>query len=76
MREASTVRVYPGLENGWIGYEQLAGSRYASTKRAEIEALSCVRGYHVYTNINGQRLSESFDTLQRAHQRESGTLLP
>ena len=35
MREASTVRVYPGSENGWTGYEQLAGSRDASTKRAE-----------------------------------------
>ena len=42
IREASTVHVYPGLENGWIGYEQLAGSWYASTKRAEIEALTCV----------------------------------
>ena len=48
MREASTVCVYPGLENSWTGYEQLAGSRYASTKSAEIEVLSCMRGYHVY----------------------------
>ena len=48
MREASTVRVYPGLENGWTGYEQLVGSLYASIKRAEIEVLSCLRGYHVY----------------------------
>ena len=48
MQEASTVCVYPGLENDWIGYEQLVRSRYASTKRAEIEILSCVRGYHVY----------------------------
>ena len=48
MRAASTVHIYPGLENGWTGYEQLAGSWYASTKRAEIEVLSCVRGYHVY----------------------------
>ena len=48
MREASTVSVYPGLENGRTGYEQLAGSRYASTKRAETEVPSCVRGYHVY----------------------------
>ena len=50
MREASTVRVYPGLENGWTGYEQLEESRYASIKRAEIhvEVLSFVRGYHVY----------------------------
>ena len=51
MCEASTVRVYPGLENGWTGYEQLAGSWYASTKRAKIEVLSCVCGYH------GQRLA-------------------
>ena len=57
MREASTARVYPGLENGWTGYEKLAGSRYAPTKRVEIEVLSCMRGYH------GQRLLESFDTL-------------
>ena len=44
------MRVYSGLGNGWTGYEQLAGSRYiyASTKRAEIELLSCVRGYPVY----------------------------
>ena len=43
MREASTVPVYPGLEKlkGCTGYEQLAGLRYASTKKAEIEALSC-----------------------------------
>ena len=44
----STVRVYPDLEKGWTGYEQRAGSRYASTKSAEIEVLSCMRGYHVY----------------------------
>ena len=48
MWEVSTVCVYPGLENGWTGYEQLAGSRYASTKRAKIKVLSCVFGYHVY----------------------------
>ena len=48
MWEASTVHVHPGLENGWTGYEQLGGSCYAFTKRAEIEVLSCVRGYHVY----------------------------
>ena len=50
MREASTVRVYPGLENGWTGYEQPAGSQYTSTKRAEIEGLSCMRAYHMYKN--------------------------
>ena len=48
MREASTARVDSGLENSWTRYEQLAGSQYASTERAEIEVLSCVRGYHVY----------------------------
>ena len=48
MREASVVRVYPGLENRWSGYEQLAESQYAFTKRAEIQVLSCVCGYHVY----------------------------
>ena len=48
MQEASTVHIYPGLENSWTGYKQLAGSRYASTKRAEIDALNCVCGYHVY----------------------------
>ena len=48
MGEASTMPVYPGLENGWTGYEQLAESRYASTKKAEIEVHSCMRGYHVY----------------------------
>ena len=50
MWEASTVHIYPGLEtlNGWTRYEQLAGSRYPSTKRAEIEVLSCVHGYHVH----------------------------
>ena len=47
MWEASTVRVYLGLENGWIGYEQLAESRYASTKRAEIEVVSSVCVYCV-----------------------------
>ena len=50
MREASTVCTYPGLENSWTGYEQLAELRYASTKRVETEALSCMRGYHVYKN--------------------------
>ena len=53
MWEVSTVSIYPGLENGWIGYEQLAGSRYASTKRAELELLSCMRGYHVYKDRQG-----------------------
>ena len=48
MREANTVLISPGLEYGWAGYEQLAGSRYASTKRAATEILSCVRVYHVY----------------------------
>ena len=48
MWEVSTVRVYPGLENGLTGYEQLTRSQYASTKRAGIEVLSCVHGYHVY----------------------------
>ena len=38
----------PGLQNGWTRYEQLEGSWCASIKRAEIEVLSCVRGYHVY----------------------------
>ena len=51
MREASTVHVYAGLENGWTGYEQQAGSQYASTKRAEIEVLSCVCGYYAYKDI-------------------------
>ena len=32
--------IYQGLENGWNGYKQLAGSQYASTKRAEEEVLS------------------------------------
>ena len=50
MQEARTVCVYPGLENGWTRYEQLAGSQYASTKKDEIEVLSCVRGYRVYKN--------------------------
>ena len=53
MQEASTVRIYAGSENNWTGYEQLAGSRYTSTKRAELEVLSCVRGYHVYKKIKG-----------------------
>ena len=48
MGEVSTVHIYPGLENGWTGYKKLAGSQYASTKRPEIEVLSCMRGYHVY----------------------------
>ena len=48
MRDVSIVLVYPGLENSLTEYEQLAGSRYASTKGAEIEVLSCVRGDHVY----------------------------
>ena len=50
------------------GYEQLAGSRYASTKRAEIEVLSCVCVYHVYKDFR-QRLVESIDSLLTAHQR-------
>ena len=62
MREECTVCVHPGLENGWTGYEQLEGSRYASIKRAEIEVLSCVRGI-MCTKIDNQRLLESFDTL-------------
>ena len=32
----------------WTGYEQQAGSQYASTKSTEIEVLSCVHGCHVY----------------------------
>ena len=63
MQEASTVRVYPGSENDWTGYEQLAGSWYASTKGAEKEVLSCVCGYHMYKKINRQQQLESFDTL-------------
>ena len=63
MWEASTVCVYRGSENGWTGYEQLAGSRYTFTKRAEKEVLSCVRGYHMYKKINRQGLLESFDML-------------
>ena len=48
MQEVSIVHIHPGLEKGWAGYRQLAGSWYASTKRAEIEVLSCMRGYYVY----------------------------
>ena len=44
------MRVYPDLEKGSTGYEQRVGSRYASTKSAEIEVLSCIRGYHVHKN--------------------------
>ena len=29
------MHVYPGLENGWTGYEQLVGSRYASHGRSK-----------------------------------------
>ena len=50
MWEASTGHVYPGFGNGWAVYEQLRGSLYASTKRAEIEILSYVPGYHVYND--------------------------
>ena len=46
----STVPVYPDLGKASTGYEQRAGSRYASTKSAEIEVLSCMRGYHVYND--------------------------
>ena len=37
MRDSSTKRVSSGLENGYTEYEQLAESRNASTRRAEIE---------------------------------------
>ena len=47
MREMSTGHVYLGTENGWTGYEQLAGLRYVSTKRAELEVLNCVCDCHV-----------------------------
>ena len=46
----STVRVYPALEKGRTGYEQRAGSWYASTKSADIEVVSCMCGYHVYND--------------------------
>ena len=42
------MRVYPDLEKGWTRCKQRVGSRYASTKSAEIEVLSCMLGYHVY----------------------------
>ena len=35
------------FRNGWTGYEQLAGSKYASTKRAEVEKI--LRSYTVKT---------------------------
>ena len=44
------MHVYPGLENGWTGYEQLVGSRYAFTKRAEVQ-VSCMRAYHVFDTL-------------------------
>ena len=33
----TTEPVYPDLEKGWTGYKQRVGSRYASSKSAEIE---------------------------------------
>ena len=47
MWEVSTVCIYPGLENGWTGYEQLAESQYTTTKGAEIQVLSFVGVNHV-----------------------------
>ena len=40
------------FRKSWTGYEQRAGSWYASTKSAEIliEVLRCMRGYHMYKN--------------------------
>ena len=38
-------------ETGGGDKEQPAVSRYASTMNAEMEILSCVRGYHVYLDI-------------------------
>ena len=51
------MHVYPGLENGWTGYEQLTGSQYAATKRAEVE-VSRVRGYHVYKDRQAAAVGE------------------
>ena len=42
------MHIYPELEKGWTGYEQLAKSQCTSVKGAEIEILSYVRGYHLY----------------------------
>ena len=68
------------LENGWTGYEQLEGSRYASTKRAEIEVLSCVRGYIIVSRSQTLPVRESLAKLWHALKspptRVSGTLLP
>ena len=52
------MRIYPGLDNGWTGYKKLAGSRYASTKRAEIEVLDCVRGYYLYKDKEAVAVGE------------------
>ena len=46
------------FSNGWTGYEQLAGSRYSSSKRAEIEVLGCMRGYHVYKDREAAAVGE------------------
>ena len=66
-REASTVHIYPGLENGWTGYKQLAGSQQTSTKRTEIEVLTCVAAWVAIMctkiPVARQQLLESFDTL-------------
>ena len=42
-----SVRLFR-CRKSWTGYEQQAGSWYASTKSDEIEVLSCVRSFHVY----------------------------
>ena len=81
MREASIVRVYPSLVNSWTKYEQLVKSRYASTKRAEIEVpvLSCMSSYHVYKNRRAAAVGESFETHSKEPTNASvrySTLLP
>ena len=74
MQEASTVRVYPGLENDWIGYEQLAGSRYVSTKRAELEVICCLRGCHVYKDRWAAAVEELWQALKSPPTWVSGNV--
>ena len=77
MWEVSTVSIYPGLENGWIGYEQLAGSRYTSTKRAEMRYLAaCVA--IMCTKIDRQiaAVGELWHAPKSPLTRVSGTLFP
>ena len=57
------MHIYPGLENDWTGYEQLAGSLYASTKRAETEVRVWLSHVQRLLESHWRLLVESFDML-------------